>query len=235
MMLQMLNHLDITKIVGKTPAQSGNEEDADRPVVPTVNVEVTIRLTYLSNFGRFLDLPLINCEIKLDLSWKKDCVLIQHHNNITGVNFMITCTKLYVPVVTLSVNDNIKFLENIKQGFKITISWNEYRSEITTQTQNINFYYLIDPTFRNINKLLALSFTNGNGDPMRDSFDGYCMPLVEIKYFNALIDNKPFFDQSVKNKQEAYEKLIELPKNGDYTLGNLLDFSYHGNYYNSSV
>ena len=148
---------------------------------------------------------------------------------------MITCTKLYVPVVTLSVNDNIKFLENIKQGFKITISWNEYRSEITTQTQNNNFHYLIDPTFRNINKLLALSFTNGNGDPMRDSFDGYCMPLVEIKYFNALIDNKPFFDQSVKNKQEAYEKLIELPKNGDYTLGNLLDFSYHGNYYNSSV
>ena len=55
---------------------------------------------------------------------------------------MITSTKLYAPVVTLSVNDNIKFLENIKQGFKRTISWNKYRSEITTQTKNNNLDYL---------------------------------------------------------------------------------------------
>ena len=55
--------------------------------------------------------------------------------------------------------------------------------------------------------------------------------LVEIKNFNALIDNKPFFDQPVKNKQEAYEKLIEMPRNDDYTTGNLLDFSYHQYHY----
>ena len=57
------------------------------------------------------------------------------------------------------------------------------------------------------------------------------MPLVEIKDFNALIDNKPFFDQPVKSKQEAYEKLIEMSRNDDYTTGNLLDFSYHQNHY----
>ena len=74
-------------------------------------------------------MPLIKCEIKLDLSCTNDFVLIKHRNNITGVKFMITSTKLYVPVVTLSVNDNIKFLENIKQGFKRTFSWNKYRSE----------------------------------------------------------------------------------------------------------
>ena len=51
------------------------------------------------------------------------------------------------------------------------------------------------------------------------------MSLVEIKYFNVLIDNKPFFDQPVKSKQEAYEKLIEMSRNNDYTTGNLLDFS----------
>ena len=50
------------------------------------------------------------------------------------------------------------------------------------------------------------------------------MPLVEIKAFNALIDNKPFFDQPVKNKQESYEKLIVMSKNNDYTTGNLLDY-----------
>ena len=147
---------------------------------------------------------------------------------------MITCTKLYVLVVTLPLNDNIKFLQNINKVFKTTISWNKYRSEITTQTQNNNLYYIIDPTFRNINGLLALSFTNGNDDPMRDSFDKCYMPLAEIKYFNALIENKPFFDQSVKSKQEAYEKLIEMSKNDDYATGNLSNF-YQILDYNSLV
>ena len=111
-----------TKILGNTPETPGNEGDANRPPGPTLNVEVTIPLKYLSNFWRSLDLPLINCEIELDLSWTKDCVLIEQNDNITGVNFVITSTKLYVPVVTLSINDNIKFLENINQAFKRTIS-----------------------------------------------------------------------------------------------------------------
>ena len=72
-------------------------------------------LKLLSDFCTFLDLPLINCEIELDLTWTKDCVLIKDHNNITGVIFIITSTKIYVPVVTLSINDNIKFLENITE------------------------------------------------------------------------------------------------------------------------
>ena len=78
------------------------------------------------------------------------------NNHIIGVSFIITSTKLYVPVFTLSINDNIKFLENIKQGFKRTISWNNYRSEITAQPKNNNLDYLIDPTFRNINRLFVL-------------------------------------------------------------------------------
>ena len=63
---------------------------------------------------------------------------------------------------------------------------------------------------------------------MRDSFDEYYMSLVvEIKDFNTLIDNKLVFDQSVKDKQEAYEKLVEMSKNDDCTTGNLLDCLYH--------
>ena len=68
---------------------------------------------------------------------------------------------------------------------------NKYRSEITTQSKINNC--LIDPSFRNINRLLVFSFKNGNSNPMKDSFDKYYIPLVEIKDFNALIDNKPFF------------------------------------------
>ena len=59
--------------------------------------------------------------MELDFSWAKDCVLEEHHNNITGVNFIIINTKRFIAVITLSINDNIKFLENIKQGFKRTI------------------------------------------------------------------------------------------------------------------
>ena len=131
----------------------------------------------------------------------------------------------------MSLNDNIKFLENKKQGIKKPISWNKYISEITTQTKNNNLDYLIDSTFRNITTLFVLSFKNDNHDPSRDSFDKYYMPLIEIKGFNALIDNKPFFDQPVKNKQEAYQAIIEMSRNNDSTSVNLLDYLYHQNYY----
>ena len=72
-----------------------------------------------------------------------------------------------------------------------------------------------------------LSFKNGDGGPTRNYFDEYYMPLVEIKDFNALTDNKPFFDQSAKNKQE----LIEMSRNNDFTTGNLLDYLYHQDYH----
>ena len=79
-----------TKIVGKTLARYGNGGDANQLAVSTLTVDISIPLKYLSNFWRRLDLSLINCEIELDLSWTKDRVLIEHHNNITGLNFMIT-------------------------------------------------------------------------------------------------------------------------------------------------
>ena len=116
--------------------------------------------------------------------------------------------NFYLPVVTLSTNDNILFLENIKQGFTRTISWIKCRSEITTQTKNNNLDYLIDLTFRNINRLFVLSFKNVSNDPTRNTFDKYYMPLVGINYFNGLIENKWFFYQPVQKKQEADEKPV---------------------------
>ena len=202
----------IWKIVGKTPRiqtpqspqpprpspdPDGNQPTRPsrppRPAVSALNVAVTFPPKYLSNLWRFLDLPLINCEIELGLSWPKNCELTEHHNDITGVNVMVTSTKLYVPVVMLSIHDNMKFLENIKQGFKITISWNKYTSEIALQTKINDLHYLIDPTFSNINRLFVLLFKNGDDDPTQDSFDKYYMPLVEIKYFKVLIDNNHFW------------------------------------------
>ena len=147
---------------------------------------------------------LINCEIELELKWTKNYVLIEEDDNITGANFTITSTNLYIPVVTFSINDSIKYLENIKQGFKKSIFWNKYTSEITVQPKKNNLDYLIDPKFRNnINSLFVLPFKNGDNDPTMKSFYGYYGPLVEIKDFNTLADNKPFFDQPVKSKEKA--------------------------------
>ena len=131
----------------------------------------------------------------------------------TGSTFQINNAKLDVPLVTFSINDNIKFLENMKQGFRRTDFWNKYRSEITAQPKNIKLDYMIDPTFRNIDRLFILSFKNGCGDTTRTCFDEYCMVSVDINNFNGLIENKPFFHQLVKNKQEAYKKLCSKQTN----------------------
>ena len=157
-------------------------------------------------------------------------MLLEQISNITVVNFVINSTKLYVPVVPLSINVNIKFLGNINQGLKTTTSWNKYWSEKTAQPKNNNLDYPIDPAFRNI-KLFILSFKNIDNDPKRDFFEKYHMPLVEIKDFNAVIDNNPSSKKAVKNKWEAYETLIEISINDDYTTVNILGYSYHQNYY----
>ena len=182
-----------------------------------LDAEVVVPLKYLNNFWRYFDLPLINCEIDLDWSWSKECIISEisiiprvpgnpranpptldvKAIQTTGATFQINNAKIYIPVITLSINDNIEFSGKIKKRFKRIISWNKYRSEIKTQSKNNFLDYLIDPTLRNINRLLALSFKNGNDDPTRDSFDKYYMPLKEIKNFNTLINNKPFFDQQV--------------------------------------
>ena len=94
---------------------------------------------------------------------------------------------------------------------------------------------MIDPTFRNISRFFVLSFKNGDNDPTRDSFNKYYITLVEINCFNTFIDNKPFFDQPVKNKQEAFEELIEMSRNDDYTTRNFRFSTCHKIIYNNGT
>ena len=131
-----------------------------------------ISLKHLSNFRRSLDLSLINCKIELDLSWSKNCIISEiSRTPYVAANSATNPPRLYVPAITFSIKDNIKFLRNIKQGFKRTVSWHKYRTGITTQPKNNNLGYLIDPDFRNINRLFILSFKNGENDPTTNSFD----------------------------------------------------------------
>ena len=106
-----------------------------------------------------------------------------------------------MPVVTLSTKDDNYFLEQLKSGFKRTIKWNKYRSEMTNQTKTNHLNHLIDWTFKKVNRLFVLSFEN---EEDRIPFSKYHVRKVEIKDFNVLIDERSFFDVPVKNKKKAY-------------------------------
>ena len=106
---------------------------------------------YLSNFWRTLELPLINCNINLQLKWSKKCILAASTGNNQNTSFQINDTKLFVPTVTLSTRENIKFLKQLEFGFKRTINWNKSIAKTANQAQNRYLDYLIDPskeTFR---------------------------------------------------------------------------------------
>ena len=152
---------------------------------------------------------MINSEVELILIWSKNCVLADITRNAganpaivapSGTTFKIKDTKLYVPVVTLSKENDTKLLEQLKSGFKRTIKWNKYRSKMTIQPQNNKLNYLIDPKFTNVNRFFVLLFTRTNAGDNRDSFSHYYVPNVEIKDYNVLVDGKCFFDFPVKNE-----------------------------------
>ena len=99
---------------------------------------------------------------------------------------------------------------------------------MSNQTITNNLNYLIDSTFTNVNRLFVLSFEN---EADGSSFSKYYVPKIEIKYFNVLIHGKQFFEIPVKNKEEAYEQIIEMSRNNDYTTGNLLNYEYFKDHY----
>ena len=114
-----MNRLNLRKkITGKTP------DDCN-----TKDVEIIVPLKYLSKSWRTLEMPLIKCEVNLILTWPKDCVIT---NSESEEKFIITETKIYVPVVTLSTQDNAKLLQQLKSGFSGTINWNKYESNVKT-------------------------------------------------------------------------------------------------------
>ena len=137
-------------------------------------------------------MPLINCEANLILIWSSTCAI----TNSTGAGtFKITDTKLSVPVVTLSTQDNSKLLQQLKSGFKRVISWNKYLSKPELLAQNPNLNHLVEPSFQGVNRLFALAFEN---DTQRTSHSGYYLLNVEIKNYTVMINGENFFDQPIK-------------------------------------
>ena len=161
----LLIHLKLKK--NKKNSQTGNNN--------ANNAEIMVPLKYLGNFWKTIEKPLINCEINLDLNWSKNCVIVATDVANQGATFSTTDTKLFVPVVTLSPQDNTKLLERLKSDFKGTINWNKSQSKISTERQNLDLDCLIDPSYQGINRLVVLSFED---EAQQTSYKRYYLPTV---------------------------------------------------------
>ena len=226
------------KITGNTYNVDAGAQGYDVNKNGTQEVELAIPLKYLGNFWRVLNIPLISCEVSLELKWDKICIITSleqrdigggNRDNVpTAATVAINDCKLYVPAVTLSKDDEIKLLNNLRSGFKREIIWNKYRSQVTTEAVNNNLNILIDPTFTNVNRLFVLAYQNADD---RQSFSQFYLPNVMVKDYNVIINKLAFFDLPIKTEEEAYEKIIHISRNNEYTTGNLLDYDYFKKYY----
>ena len=226
------------KITGNTYNVDAGAQGYDVNKNGTQKIELAIPLKYLGNFWRALNIKLISCEVSLELKWNKNCVITSleqrdigggnRDNAPTGATLAINDCKLYVPAVTLSKDDEIKLLTNLKSGFKREIIWNKYRSQMTTEAVNDNLKILIDRTFTNVNRLFVLAYQNADD---RQSFSQFYLPNVMVKDYNVIIDKLAFFDLPIKTEEEAYKKIIDISRNNEYTTGNLLDYDYFKKYY----
>ena len=201
------------------------------------SVKVVVPLKYLSNFFRSLEMPLINCKIKLNLTWKKECVLSTDAGDAV---FIINGTKMYVPVVTLSKEDNKDFIEQQNKGFQRSIYWNEYKTkEVVIEDANANnFKYIaLDPSFQGVNRLFVMAYNKlaaANDNKFnRNSKRVYYLPRNDLKKYNVIIDGRNFYDIPVEGDIEKYRELkkVMIGKGEDYTAGSLLDYDYFKKHY----
>ena len=194
-------------------------------------VKIAIPLKYLSNFWRTLEMPLINCKVELSLKWYERCLL-----TATTATFRITDAKLYVPIVTFSIEDNSKSTKLLNEGFKRPIYWNEYKVtpnkivEIADGNDVKRIRELLDSSCQGVKRLFVLAYNNtaGNDQVSIDSYKKYILQRVKVDNYNIEIDGRNFYDQPINDSMKQYNKIrkISTGQGDDYTTGCLLDFSY---------
>ena len=192
------------KLLGNVTEVAGDDAGVRR-----LNVKVVVPLKYLSNFFRSLEMPLISCKIKLNLTWKKECVLS------TGAGeavFIINDTKLYVSVVTLSKEDNKDFIEQQNRGFQRSIYCNEYKTKEINEDADANvFKYInLDPSFQGVNRLFVMAYNRVDGQPTRNGQRKYYLSRISLNKYNVIIDGRNFYDNPIESDIEKYRELKKV-------------------------
>ena len=166
-------------------------------------VKIAVPLKYLSNFWRSLEMLLINCKVELSLKWYETCLLTA----ATTATFEITDAKLYVPIVTLTVEDNSKLSKLLSEGFKRSIYWNEYKvtpnkiAEIAANNDTKYIRELLDLSCQGVNRLFVLAYNNTerNSQVSVDSYKKYFLSRIKINNYNTEIDGRNFYDQPIND------------------------------------
>ena len=154
-------------------------------------------------------MPLINCKIKLTLTWKKECVL---STDAGAAVFIINDTKMYVPVVTLSKEDNKDFIEQQIKGFQRPIYWNEYKTKELNSDADANvFKYMnLDPSFQGVNRLFVMVYNRVDGQLTRNGQQKYYLPRIDLNKYNGIIDGRNFYDNLIESDVEKYRELKKV-------------------------
>ena len=169
--------------------------------------KIAVPVKYLSNFWRSLEMPLINCKVELSLKWYKRCLLTA---TTTTANFIITNAKRYVPIVTLSIEDNSKLTKLLNEGFKRPIYWNEYKvtPNKTVELAAVNdvkyLRELLDSSCQGVKRLFVLAYNNtaGNDQVSVDLYKKHFLPRVKIDNYNIEIDGRNFYDQPINDSMK---------------------------------
>ena len=200
-------------------------------------IKIAVPLKYLSNFWRSLEMSLINCKVELLLKWYETCLLTVANT----ATFKITDAKLYVPIVTISVEDNSKLSKLLNEGFKKPIYWNEYKVtpkkivEVAAINDERYIRELLDSSCQGVKRSFVLVYDNtaGNNQVSVDSYKKYFFPRVKIENYNIGINGRNFYDQPINDSIKQYDEVrkISTGQGDDYTTGCLLDFNYFENNY----
>ena len=177
-------------------------------------VKIAIPLKYLSNFWRSLEMPLINCKVELSLKWYERCLLTVANT----ATFKITDAKLYVPIVTLSAEDNVKLSKLLGEGFKRSIYWNKYKVidneivEIAANNEEKYIRELLDSSYQGVKRLFVLAYDNtaNNDEVSIDSFKKYFFPRVKIENYNIEVDGRNFYDQPINDLIKQYDEVRKI-------------------------
>ena len=171
----------------------------------------------------------------LTLKWIENCLLTTSAN-ANNVTFKITDAKLYVPIVTLSAEDNAKLRKLLGEGFKRSIYWTKYKVidnsavEIADNNEEKYIRWLLHSSYQGVKRLFVLAYYNieGNNQVSIDSFKKYFLSRVKIENYNIEIDRRDFYDQSINDSVRQYHEVRKIlaGQGDDYTTGCLLDFTY---------
>ena len=138
---------------------------------------------------------------------------------------------MYVPVVTLSKEDNKDFIEQQNKGVQRSIYWNEYKTKKINE--NVFKYINLDPCFQGANRLFLTAYNSANGQPTRNGQRKYYLPRIDLNKYNVIIDGRNFYDNPIESDIEKYRELkkVMIGKGEDYTRGSLLDFNFFKKHY----